>query len=66
MPSVLTRRSLVGMILFGFCGSLAGCGSATPPDGTQINTTIPKAEAEKQNKAYEQYAKERISKKRKG
>ena len=37
--------------------ALVGCGSGGPAPGTQINVTIPKEVAAKQNSAYQEYAK---------
>lgn len=54
----LARRVPVALLILGIAGVVpTGCGG-TPPDGTQLDPTIPKDVAEKQNNAYKDYAKQ--------
>ena len=56
MPSPRLTRAVVAQVFV--AGLVAGCGSSAPSDGKQVNVTIPKDEAQKQNNAYQDYMKQ--------
>ena len=54
----LTRTALLGGFAISLLTVTPGCGSGKPSDGTQFDVTIPQADAQKQNDAYKDYAKQ--------
>ena len=54
--SSFRRTALLSLLSIPFA---TGCGSGAAPNGSQINVTIPKEEAVKQNQAYQDYSKQR-------